>query len=682
MADPQIPKDLQGQAPDQDDMADYARRLAAEKAAGFPTVYSTTDRRPLPAQYGNDLSKAILNGTATIEADAKVPVIAPDGKLWTVPAANLKTALGKGYRIDDPNAQAARQITEEHPTWSGFVAGLHSASEGMLGIPEWIASTVDPHLDDPVIQAIRAQSLVQHPVIGGVGRVAGEVTSAIGTAGLGEAVGLGKLAVGAEEAITGAKALTEGAELAPKVASALDAGSESLAKAGATTLAEETTANVAPGVLRRMAGAGAKQAILGAGMEVPRATQQLFNGDPDRAAESLAWGAGMGFLFGTGGELAETALKGTLGAAEKFAAGRMKQLGTLGEEALPSMAQAVARKTVRWGAGAASHFVGVPGWAGYAASSPIANKAGIWAKEATEKWMESGGGKVASKWLKDLAEKPMENGFGEGMAQQAVSSMAQKLSGLPAALSQIGTGEIEAYEDRKKISDEQAGRIAAMAQQLQASPQLLTDITSDIVSPLAHSSASQQVAIALAGKLTKTISYIAAAAPKPPSPAPFTRDTWQPNPLELKSLKDKIEVAFDPTSVIRRLADGTLNQDQVDALQALYPKFMEDIKRTALDIGSNPNAPKLNVGQRQKLGLMMGVALDRLQQPQAVQQLQAAFQPPAPPPGPPPGGAGGGKGSRGPRGGTAKPGKIKLTYDKLPKIATNAETTEYGSEAV
>lgn len=661
------------QDPNQDDMFERAKRYAVDAASDFPVAYDVKTRLPVDSLKGPELAKAILAGTHTVQQGTKVPTIGPNGKPYIVPAENLQDALQHGFTIDDPNNIAARRMADEHPTWTGFVSGIHNASKGMLGIPEAIASGIDPRLDDPVVSAIQARADIQHPNIAIGGRVAGEVATAVGTAGLGDLVGLGRLGLAAEEGITGAKALAAGGEaIIPK---ALGTGAADLAKAGLPTLADEAAVQGA-GLGRRILGSAAKQGIIGAGMEVPRATQQLFNGDPEKAAESIMWGAGLGMLFGAGGQVVETGAWKGLGAAEQFAAARLKQLGAEPGEAISGLAGRAAEKAVHATGTAIGSALGGHGVVGYFASKKMADKAGEMAEAAVEKWLGTEGGQVAQKWLKNLAESPIERGFGEGMAQQGISALAQRMAKVPGVLSSVGTGEIEQHE---RISNAEAGRIAANAVQLAGNPQGLLEMTGQITSPLNHSPASQAVATALQGKLMNAVNYIADQSPKPPTEMPFTKTNWAPSPLELASMARKLEVVYDPMAVMKRLADGTLTQDHVDALAALYPKTYLDLQKAVMEIGVSPNAPKLTMPQRQKLGLLMGTPMDRLQTPAAVQMLQGNFQPPSPPAAS--GGGGPAKGA-GPRGGPGKPGKVKMTYDRLPKMATNADRIEFGDKEV
>jgi hypothetical protein len=178
------------------------------------------------------------------------------------------------------------------------------------------------------------------------------------------------------------------------------------------------------------------------------------------------------------------------------------------------------------------------------------------------------------------------------------------------------------------------------------------------------------MATALQNKVASAVNYIAQQSPKSPNPPqPFSKDMWRPSPLELASLARKLEVLQDPTSVLKRLADGTLTNDHVQALAALYPKTYEDIKKAVIGTAALANPPQLNSAQRQKVDVLMGTNNDRLGTPDAFHMLQNNFVPPDQG-GPPPGS---GKQAKG------KVGRPpKLDFNNLPNVMTPSQKSEYG----
>lgn len=654
-----------------------ADRLAVEAKASFPTAYDVASRQPV-ALSGAKLSEAVAAGQASFTKGTRVPVISAQGQPGTVPAEQLAAAVAKGFRIDDPNNIAARRMTSEHPTWSSAVAAIHGGDEALLNIPGAITEAVVPGLkDNPVVAATQARSVQEHPIASGAGRVAGEVAMAVGTAGLGKLGGLAKAAEGAAlgEKVTGARALLDAAKLAaprwPALPAELEAGAKALSKAGLATLAEEAT----PSFARGLAAAAAKSGVEGALVSLPQAGKHVYDGDPEKAAETLMWGAGIGALFGT-------ALKGATGGlssgvarkAEDAVASGLSKFAAAPEE----YAASLAGKATSKGLGAA---LGLKGVGAYLVNKElgVTERAGSWVENAVKGWLGSdqlslfGGGSskgaLARTWLKSLAEAPLERGLGEGLAMQASSVLGQRLANVPTYIAAMAANEGPHFTQRKTFTPDETARIVKQSIELAASPEALSDLTSKTVTPLAHSESSDAVSLALQGKMATTVHYIASQAPKPDqTPVPFGRaQAWQPTGLELSALSRKLEVIHDPFTVVSRMADGSLTQDHIDALKAVYPKTYADLQKAIVEYSSHPHAPQLTLASRSKLGTLMGTSLDPLNTPEAVRALQQHF-----------GSDSADAANGGKKGAKPNAGKTpKVTYEKFPSTATPAQNLEH-----
>lgn len=647
---------------------------------------------------GPQLEQALVGGEAAFKPGSRVPVISDDGREGTVPAENVSKVLGQGFKLDNPTEQAARHIAATHPIAAGVIAAGHQVSEAFkvpfTPGPDEMLRAVLPgkQPDEKLVKAVQERSEEEHPIAAGTARVAAEVLPML--TGIGEVGEVGKAGLytarGARALATGEKV---GALALREAPAALSAGSEALGKAGLTALAEDVGAGLAkaapealtkaaPSMGRRIAGAAAEHGLQGALQSTPEAARQAFDGDPERAAETLMWGAGIGALFGGAGKAMGLGAKAAANPAERYAEKLARGIVAEPEAALGKVTGKLAEKGVNAvgggiGAGIGGAFGGhVGAMIGAGVGKKMTGWASELAKEAAEKWAEGEGGQVASKYLKSLAEAPLERGLGKGLFEQGISSAGQKLAMVPATIASMSGAElnrISKEHERRRFSAEEAASIAAAAQKLASSPQSMMDLTADLAAPLDHSPSTGAAALQFQGKLTQAVHYIADQAPKPPRPAdPFERTMWQPGPLELAALGRKLEVVHDPFSVIARMADGTLTKDHVEALDQLYPKLAEDIRKAVIGTAALPNAPKLSLEQRQKLGVLLGTPMGALSTPDSMRSLQAGFQPQPQAGGPPPGAAPAAK---------AGPGRPpKLSYSKLPSTQTHAQRIEMGSK--
>lgn len=641
----ELPKD-----PNDDSYLDAARRLEAEYKAAHPLAYSVTDRTYDENLKGPALEEAIVKGSHVFQVGKEISVISPDGTPGTVPSDKIKDALLGGFRLDDPTNMAARQFTADHPTWTKFVAGIHGASEGFGGLPEMIAQgmTGDPTgqgLDSPVVHAINQQATNKHPTISSVAELGTEVIPAL--TGLGE---VGGLAMGAERLVAGQGAKTvakAGAvELVKDVAkaelpNALSAGEKALAKAGLETLAAESAQQAVPSLGRQVLGRAANFATQGVLTSAPRATGQLFNGDPEKAAETLFWGSLAGGLFGA-------AEGGFIAAAGKAASPASKLLGKA-IEAPEAAAELVGSKAGTAAKGAVASVGGkLGGWPGAyvgekVGESVVAPHVEAFVKDATKRWLEGEGAQVAQRYLKDLARNPFDTSLGQAMAAQGTSAFDQALARVPGIISSMGGAKIENTLDKsaakaqaKKESQDWEAQVkqfhatADKINSLATNPDKLLDLTSMATHAFNRDETAERIAMAFQAKAFKAVDYLQSQLPKPASaPDPFTGEQkWQPTPQQLQSFNNKLEVVKDPMVMFKRLQDGTLTQDHTAAGKAVYPVMFKHLQKAVIETSAKPNAPKLPYPARVKLSQVMGVPLDRTMK--NVGQIQQTFAQPPP----------------------------------------------------
>jgi hypothetical protein len=626
MADPkatELPQD-----PNDDSYLEAAKRLEADLKAAQPLAYSVTDRSHDDGLKGRDLEIAIAKGTHTFQTGKDIPVISPDGTPGVVPADKIKDAIIAGFRLDDPTNMAARQFATEHPTWTKFVAGIHGASEGLGGLPEMIAKGAVPELDAPIVSAINAQATKRHQMISSGAELATEILPAI--TGLGE---VGGLAAGAEQLITrgGAKAIAKAgaAEVVKDVAkaelpAALSAGEKALAKAGLNTLAAESAEQALPSLARQVAGRAANFATQGVLTSAPKATGQLFNGDPEKAAETLFWGGLAGGLFGA-------AEGGFIAAAGKAASPASKLLGRA-IEAPEAVSEALAKKAGTAAEGATATLGGkVAGWPGAYVGEKLGEKfvaphVEAFVKDATKRWLEGEGSQVAQKYLKDLAADPFNTSLGQAMASQGTSAFDQMLARVPGTLAAMGGAKVESTLEKsseKKLAAKQAKdwdtqlvefkKTSDKINDLAMNPDKLLDLTSMATHAFNRDEVSERIAMAFQSKAFNAVDYLHNNLPRPKSaPDPFTgASTWQPSPQQITSFNNKLEIARDPMALFSRLRDGTLTVDHTDAAKAIYPTMFNHLQKAVIETAAQPNAPKLSYPARVKLSQVMGVPLDR-----------------------------------------------------------------------
>jgi hypothetical protein len=136
-----------------------------------------------------------------------------------------------------------------------------------------------------------------------------------------------------------------------------------------------------------------------------------------------------------------------------------------------------------------------------------------------------------------------------------------------------------------------------------------------------------QMANQLGQSASGVINYLHQQMPKATTPQVPFQPPWEPNPQQLKAFASTVQVAQDPFIVLDKLADGSLNQNHVQTLKALYPsiyaKMVDEIKAE----GMKKDAAKMPYNKKLHLSLLIGQPLDpSLNNVQSLQDSYASNQ--------------------------------------------------------
>lgn len=205
---------------------------------------------------------------------------------------------------------------------------------------------------------------------------------------------------------------------------------------------------------------------------------------------------------------------------------------------------------------------------------------------------------------------------------RAKSSTAAHGGAVRTAQSLVGFGTRIA-DQKKDTTTQKMKRVQDLASQ----PTALSSAIAAHVQPL-YGPAPFQASLTK-GTVQNAVRYLDTLVPKHDPTDPFA-PAWQPSLAQQQKFERAVEVASDPTVVLRRLKAGTLMTDHVEALKnmfpALYAQAVGAVTEAALAKGG-----KMTPGQRGQLTILLGRASPPYQPP----------VPPAPIGSPPPGRNGG-----------------------------------------
>lgn len=128
-------------------------------------------------------------------------------------------------------------------------------------------------------------------------------------------------------------------------------------------------------------------------------------------------------------------------------------------------------------------------------------------------------------------------------------------------------------DDKKKAFRELSRDLSAF----QNDPKKAADILSGLTAQFANE--APMIQQAMLAKINQAASYLAQEMPKPDAaPDPMNPQPFIPSDRQLSQFERKMQAAFNPMSVLSEIERGTLTREHVDALEKLYPKFLDAIR--------------------------------------------------------------------------------------------------------
>ena len=127
------------------------------------------------------------------------------------------------------------------------------------------------------------------------------------------------------------------------------------------------------------------------------------------------------------------------------------------------------------------------------------------------------------------------------------------------------------------------------------------------------------------------IGYLSNQAPvPPPNLSPMQAKAWQPSDAQVRQYNQLYRTVDMPLSILSDASQGTLTRQQVDAINAVYPTLMGEIRqRIVKRIEENPD---ISASSRRMASLILGLDLDGQFSPATFNSAQQMYQQQMPPP--------------------------------------------------
>lgn len=189
-------------------------------------------------------------------------------------------------------------------------------------------------------------------------------------------------------------------------------------------------------------------------------------------------------------------------------------------------------------------------------------------------------------------------------AAQGPASRAAAAGGGDAIMSTLFPGrEGKRAEKPKNVREAAAMRASELAEAM-TDPELLR---SAVRAQVPTSDADLHDAIQAA--IERKLRFLHSKAPPVPPPDPMNRKPAPISNAAATAFARVVRVAEDPVTALHDLAAGTLTSDQVETLQAVYPRLHDEIRRRVLDQVAKSGS-QVPYRTRVRLSVLFGAALD------------------------------------------------------------------------
>jgi len=130
---------------------------------------------------------------------------------------------------------------------------------------------------------------------------------------------------------------------------------------------------------------------------------------------------------------------------------------------------------------------------------------------------------------------------------------------------------------------------------------------------------------ALSYKAAMAINHLNAIKPKAQQTNPMSEIT-PPTALQQNRYKRQARLVQNPATIYNEIKDGTIHPDDLQTLQAVYPKLLErmKLKATGALIDAKTEGNDVPRKQKRSLGSFLGQPLNYTQTPMAMQEIIAA----------------------------------------------------------
>ena len=138
------------------------------------------------------------------------------------------------------------------------------------------------------------------------------------------------------------------------------------------------------------------------------------------------------------------------------------------------------------------------------------------------------------------------------------------------------------------------------------------------------------IALHINSAAANAVKFLDSKIPKPAYEMPGAGSGYEPSKSQQASFLHYHEAVSDPIGVLKHVADGSLSTHHLEALQAVHPDLLQEMRTKVMENATPKNLEKLSYAKKIALSKFLGQPMDSSLLPGVFAAGQAAFQPPQP----------------------------------------------------
>lgn len=189
-----------------------------------------------------------------------------------------------------------------------------------------------------------------------------------------------------------------------------------------------------------------------------------------------------------------------------------------------------------------------------------------------------------------------------------------------------GAGRGAALSLGTHLSEKEYDKLVKRINEVSSNPQLMIDHLGSATASLHN--AAPNITQGVHTSMVSGVAFLNSKMPRPPTELPLSHQ-WTPSINQRAQFQQYYAAVNDPVSALKQVKAGRLTNETMEALQAVHPQLLSEMRSQVIRHMDLERAKKLPYAQKLSLAKFLGQPLDSSMTPQAIQSNQQSLMNPS-----------------------------------------------------